>query len=135
MFFDQMDSVNFLICGFLCVVYFFTNLLLQINYLPTKTLGEDTNRLLFMLNLYALFMSIPLMPFFYSQFAITQFPITIITFFMFSNLIWQLVGVKFYLKKDFSKIIILFSLTNMAAWLMMSFVNYRFYATLGNYFS
>ncbi len=128
---NQPDTIHFLTCTLLCFIYFVVNTLLQFQLIDKK-IFENRSQLLLM-NGYALLMSTPLMPFFYREFAVADYPTIIISLFALSNLIWQLIYTNFHLQKDISNIIIALSLTNLGAWIVIYFLNYRFYALFLKY--
>jgi hypothetical protein len=110
-------------CGVLCLVYFCVNLFSQLYY-DRRDNGGKNERQLVKINLYTLLMSTPFMPFLFLRLFV----------FMFSNLAWQLVGVKYYMKKKILLFIMLFSVTNLLAWSAMGLISYRYHGKLVEYF-
>ena len=134
MFMDAIDQAHFMTCTFFCFLYVAINFLLQ-RYHEQGVKGGINDNKLFRINMYGLLMSTPFMPFFYRGLAGDHYPVTILTIFMFSNFIWQLIGVKFYLKANPAKSITVFSITNVLAWIVVSFANYEYYSCLIAYFT
>ena len=127
-----MDYTTFMVCTVLCLVYILTNLLLQNQFLDKKLFGKGIIRELLLMNGYALFMSTPLMPFVYGGMQLPGMPFYL---FALSNLVWQLVYVRFCLQKDHSKVLFVLSLTNLIALLLTNYINAGFSSNIVRLFS
>lgn len=128
LFFNSVHAANFLVCGFLCLVYFLVSVALHCYFFaPSKTAYD-----ILYLNLYSLLMSTPFMPFMFQAGAMIRFFPIILTLFAFSNFAWQLVLLKFYRKQVLNDNVIYLSLSMIGAWAAMSLANYWFYKSVMN---
>jgi hypothetical protein len=128
MFLGKAHFISFYTCGILCTVYFITNV--TCSYFWYK----KSMRILYAA-LYGMLLSIPFMPFIAHLNPNISFSQWVITIFMFSNLIWQIIFLMYSRKEKFEALIIPLSLSNITAWATMSFVNYFWYSAIAQFIS
>lgn len=125
---SKAHFISFYACGILCTVYFVTSVLCAFYWYKNSMSIVHAN-------VYALILSIPFMPFMMHANPNIGFSPWILTFFMFSNLFWQIIFLMYKHKEKFDKIIIPLSLCNISAWIMMSVINYLRYNAIAQLIS
>lgn len=120
---EQYDAQEFLLCLLLCAIYYITAV--SATY---KLLRHYIGNLqsIALLNLYSLFMSLPLMPF------VAGFSALSMALFSLSNFIWQRIKLTAE-DKDFKKFVVLLSICHMTAWIALSLFHYWFSDDIMNF--
>lgn len=128
---NPIHLVNLAICTMVCIAYYTTNIVVQKIFFSScwKSLAHGITFAIIVTNAYSLLLSIPIMPFVYGSRKIFVSVHTISLFALF-NFIWQISFVSTYYKRDWKDFFVSLSISNLLSWMVMAFVNYRFYKVL-----
>lgn len=113
---EQYDAQEFLLCFLLCSLYYATAVAATYKLLRNYV---GNLKQIALLNLYSIFMSLPLMPF------VAGFSALSMALFSLSNFIWQRVKLTAE-DKDYKKFIVQLSICHMTAWIVLSLFHYWF---------
>jgi hypothetical protein len=128
---NPIHIINIALCTMVCLAYYTTNIVIQRFILSSswKSVSDSAWYAIFITNGYSLLLSIPVMPFVYGNKRIF-FSIRLISLFALFNFLWQILFVSTYYKSSWKDFFVSISLSNLAGWGVMAFVNYRFYKVL-----
>jgi len=126
-----VTTIAFWTCAVLCAVYALTTMFImwiidRFKYakLPFKI------KSVVCACLYALLMSLPVMPFVYAPHELQGFSVQILSWFALSNLVWQTIFLSIKYKTGISKFLLPLSVSNVLAWTAIWLVNMHWFGAI-----